>query len=172
MEGVLVSEGKFVATDGRILLYANAPTIDDDELPPAIRGERKEAGETTIIPSTVIKRVSKVIPKSKFLPCLNSAYLFANEIVSSDLNTTVSHSFAPLDGTYPNYKQVLPDRDRAEKKIRISVDLLEIIVKAMKKTKCDCVTFGVDDERDPISVHMLTKQGEDIKGCAMPMRLD
>ena len=142
LNGVLIEpDGKTVATDGHILAEIS-PCTEFEEADFPVREGAAPAwapeGEGVVVPAEVCKKAAK-LPSSKrhHLLILNAIQLCKNgsgpEFMATDLDTESRAAFRPLDGPFPNYRQVIPKTESAKFRIGFSVAVLEKAVKIAKE---------------------------------------
>lgn len=176
------SKGEAVATDGRFLLKASW-TLQDEQDYPSVPGAISPAKENDsgIIPTSAIVSAVKAMPKKNktSLPILDNmrvkfdADTNLTQIVSTDLE---KHNIQPsriIDGTYPNYSQVIPEyKEEGDIKVKVSVEYLYKIVSALKQMEAKEVIISVKDGDRPVR---LDAQSEDrildVVGVLMPIRI-
>lgn len=80
-------------------------------------------------------------------------------------------SFPYIDGTYPNYRQVLPEEYKNSVKVTFDAKLLYSLWKAIggEDANQNKVTLEIDSEKDNHNPIKVTTDG-DGKGILMPMR--
>lgn len=173
--GVHIREdGVVEATNGAILLQSNMPMVDEKELPPnALIGEF--VTKSLVVPMDALKQAVKFIPKGKTaLEVLKGAYIAGDSIQSTDLSVTHRTKFTPYDGDYPPTETVTKLLQGGSRNVtRMTVKMLEIIVKAAKTAKATQVEFTMCEDMDsvssePISITMLNGDGPVVSGVAMP----
>ena len=192
LNGVKISEAEdlAVATNGRMLLYAKLSHEEESEIPPQVAvAEGRELTEA-IVPLTAITGALKMVKKqNKFFPAVNKVYAYEGEMKATDLDTTNTLEYRPIEGVYPNWRQALPEF-KSGKTISygLRTEILETLVKALKDVKAKSIvfTFSVAEEdlTDPetfsggkvsISAAKVKIQSgigeEDIEGIVMPMRI-
>jgi len=165
-----------VATNGRILLYADVDTVEGGELPEGVTGEPLE--DDTIIPTEALSSAWKGRKVSKSIAILGNPIISKNEIVSTDRSVSSKTEYKPIDGTYPNYKQVIPDISKEDTaQFTLSGIMLEDIAKACKalepgKNSGAMVDFTIDKtvpSLTPLKIIIRSKAG-DVYGVVMPCR--
>jgi hypothetical protein len=171
LNGVLIGpDGSTVATDGHILAEIS-PCTEFDEADFPMREGAAPAwtpeGEGVVVPAEVCKKAAKLPSKKKFhLPILNAIQLCKNgngpEFMATDLDTESRAAFRPLEGPFPNYRQVIP-RNLDEAKIRIgfSVAVLEKAIKIAKEFSEDApqnttMEFFLFDPKKAVVVKVRT----------------
>lgn len=136
-------EGRIVATDGRILSYIEKP-------------------EPFATDSVVVgKDEVKTLNRCKFFKMLG-------EIAHADTGTV---SLNPMEFTFPQYRQVVESamNNKSVCTMRLSLTVLESMVKTLKQAKADDVELSFSDEFKPVVGKSKTSNGDPLTIVAMPM---
>ena len=174
LNGVYFHEGQAIATDGRMMLYTKQETVSSEELPGDVAGS--PLPKETIVPTEALTKAVKQAPKKGPIPILKHAKLFDGELISTDLDSVAKTSFKAVDGTYPNYKQLIPTAE-ATATVVLSRLILEKLCKAAKAMDRLPIRFDiVMDEnnqggqtKNPIQVTIRDPESDhDLHGVVMP----
>jgi hypothetical protein len=96
------------ATDGHV--FVRVPVIESDEFPP-VKTPATEVKDC-IMPIQAVSKAVKNIPRNGTIPVLSHAKLDVNgtiALTTTDLETEQCVEAKPIEGTYPNCDQVIPD---------------------------------------------------------------
>ena len=182
LNGVLMTETetglRAVATDGKRLAVVESTGGMVAEDFPNVPGmdTAPNTAKSAIVPSECIDKVRRSLPKKNKLPVLGTALVKLGESQSTLCTTDLSNaSVVPtrnIEGTFPNWEQVLP---KEEPKFRIGVnpallrELLEVAESNSRKGVAVCMEFW--SENEPMRV--CTDNGHGIKTTLilMPMKI-
>ena len=168
LTGVNFDSENTTATNAHILLSCELPKVDITEYP-AVQGlPEGDAEFSAIVPLNGLK-----IKKSKNLPILNNAMVVKKEgvvsIATTDLETVQREDIRVVEGSYPPYKQVIPD---AEPVAQVFLDphYLAIIGEYFAKHGADnVVKISLYGESSPVKFEGITPEGQKITGVIMPI---
>lgn len=162
------------ATDGRIILHTKRIRIQEEDLPSDLDSHKRETAETTLVPNSVIRDSwKKVLQKGK-LSMFCNAYLFKNEVASTDSETTSCEAFSSEERTFPRTENVMVDysKDEGITHIGLGVPVLEKLLKAAKRLEACHIELWIKDHSSPIQIKMHDARAElEIDGVFMPFKV-
>lgn len=178
LTGVYVDpkRGVAVATDGFALLEMPLGKLDAGDFPPTA-GAGSEPMKEGIIPASAVVAAVKALPKRTALPALNNIRLTGDgngraALTTNDLEMARDSWVTLIDGTFPNYNQLVPKRlKRGNKKARevtLSLAILTKLVRAMAAMGADMVRLQVTAHDHPVRLDIRYEDGE-AHGVVMPM---
>jgi len=169
LSGIYFTDKVSVATDGYRLLEVELPNIDANEYPAY---ERKEEFEPCIIPATAIAKVKT--PKNVSLDILKNVHLSSTKeravLSVTDLETVDRTESRVIDGNFPAYEKIMPEKDKG---ISVSLDAkyLKEIADYFAKHEADgAVEIQVTGALDCVGFTGTTDAGQKIRGVLMPRR--
>lgn len=102
-ETVAVSTDSYVLSEVR----EKNPTLED--YPPAL-GDREYAPvETAMIQREVAKNILSALPKNPLLPILSYALVQKDEVITTNLDRTISFTAREQEGKFPDYQKLIPE---------------------------------------------------------------
>ncbi len=173
LTGIRFENGKAIATDGYKLLILELDKTDINDLP-KIGGQEAIELDNVTVPSKDIKIIAKSIKKSKNIALLNLAWNVKAEdgkvrFITTDLDTNEIFDSKLIEVDYPKYEKILPTK-KPKFKIGVSVEHLEAMATAMRKSGADIITLEFNKPLDPI-VLKAKDYDKNIYGLIMPVRL-
>lgn len=177
MHGLLVDNGKAVATDGhRLVEMARVPEED----------ETQTEHDAFIIPRDVIDGILKIIPKKIPKGCLGD--YFHGVTLVFDVPSAITWraldkngreaqgEFAAVDGQFPDYKQVIPGDESMKATIALNWAYIADFGKLASNEKSKMVVFSFN-KNDPANYAAVLGNengidGHVVRGIVMPMRFD
>jgi DNA polymerase III sliding clamp (beta) subunit (PCNA family) len=176
-------DGRCLATDGHILLVARdehpEPDADFPSVDAAPFHGSPEKG--VLLPTTSAQSLLKTIPKKSTIPILHGVQISTNgekgcTVVATDLQSinTVHVQENGKDGTFPNYKNVIPPADRPCISVCLSLQVLKDLIKSAEAVepskKLQTITFSIPTEekhqgREPLLDHTFNRQSLDSELC-------
>ena len=183
LNGVYLDGGTVVATNGRMLLFADVETVDKDELPADM--VKAPVKDKTILPTVALAAAWKSRKVHKTVTVLNNPIVAAADIVSTDLGVSSKTEYKPIEGNYPNYKQVIPEKQKQKAEFTLSGVMLADLVKACKALEAGkkglassgaMVDFSIDADKEalsqhhPITITIRSSKNGEVKGVVMPCR--
>lgn len=110
--GILVNKGCTVVNDGRRLIEVTRPKAFNPEEFPKIPNFTVKENHSFIMPAKEALKVASQIPRGKkYIPLLKNAVIEQNSrvrIASTNLESASIIDVNPIEGKYPNYKEVIP----------------------------------------------------------------
>jgi DNA polymerase III sliding clamp (beta) subunit (PCNA family) len=190
-EGVLITQDRTVANDGRRLIEITRPKCYKEAEFLKIDGFQASyidmGGETrTCHPDFIMTKedaldINKKLKKSAKLPILENAVVSHNG--ATHIATAEPSSFStsvqkinPLEGKYPKYQEVIPDSADTTLKIGLNPKLLSEICNIADKFQDDSYKALIFEFSGPDrAVKMTTKNPEtdqEFTAVLMPMNID
>jgi DNA polymerase III sliding clamp (beta) subunit (PCNA family) len=180
INGLLVTPGRTVATDGVILAMVSGHTAPAEQFPnfPGF-----EAADT--FPAFILKRsdaisIAKAIPKGDSIwPIRHAAVnrLNTSEIAVNDLSTKQTFLFEPISGQFPKYDTVIPKKEEAAFVIRFDAKKLGemmMLIAASSPVIAPVELRFYADREDGIPAGMridaVTREEQEWVGVLMPLR--
>ncbi len=180
IQSVLIEETekgiRTVATDGRMLaMVEDDNTLDVKEFPENVIPAGAPNGATSaIVPVQAIKDAVKGLPKKTTLPVLQNVLIVLGKdqttLGTTDLETPKVITAKNIEGTYPNYNQVIPKSDKKNLSIGFAPELM---LRAFQIAK-DFGLWGIKMEfSGPLCPVKMTgeKGGKRLTIVVMPVRL-
>lgn len=100
-----------VATDGYMLSEVIEDTPDSSDYP-LLMDERKPVEvEEVLLPAKTAEKIGKAIVSKSAMPVLRYALLEGDRVSTTDLEEITSLGFRPIEGNYPDYRQLTPDEN-------------------------------------------------------------
>lgn len=173
------------ATDGKILAMASWDEPNWKEYPVDGIGfdPKPFEGFSVTIDTKDCRELAKLPTKNVVKPILGNVAideqnngLGETTAMATDLDTTREYKFKPIEGTFPDYRMVLP-KDSPQATIKLDIRQLERAVKIFKDTfgirKNDSIAeSGVELEifsPDKPAKMTMAKNGLDVTVLAMPL---
>lgn len=139
LNGVLLTGDLAVATDGRMLFACRATREEDDDARDAIV-------PTKAALAGFKARRHGIVPALNVLPKVENLQSECRVMTSLDESTT----FREIEGTFPNFAEVVRSPETHKLKVGINVPLL---VKLAKAFGDDMLTLNIDVSQCPIDHH-------------------
>jgi DNA polymerase III sliding clamp (beta) subunit (PCNA family) len=188
LQSVLIEGNSVIATDGHRLLKITNNEINtrasDDKWP--VNGVAWDDNEEPfLLQKSAVEKAIKNVPKPKDVGatpiCLNVAIGKVEEgekIVcqTTDLDTTDQVTAKRVDGKFPNYKQVMPDKSDYIK-VGISAKYLKEVCQVLEKYNDNSMVAlhvrpdGGNNQQYPIMVTTEDDNGNEAQAVIMPMKL-
>lgn len=138
----LEKDGSTVATDGHVLFHVGSSDIDPEDFPCLEKDKANKVGKPDgqILPTEVVKSIVKSLVKRSTIPILENAILLESDngnvqLGTTDITNSLTHSSIPIGGPYPNWRQVIPQKDEKPiLRVAFRVEVLEKLIKFHKKT--------------------------------------
>ncbi|MFN3008770.1 hypothetical protein [Mycolicibacterium wolinskyi] len=153
-----------VATDGYILSEIRESMQDIEDFP-NIDGSTD--AKETLLQSSTADAVAKAIKKHKHLPILSYAHVGSDGVTVTDLEHTQNFNDHPIEGSFPDYKQLIPNTDEAKVVVTVNPKLLVQLLKIFKDEQS--ITLEVHDKLKPV-VFRNEGSEHDIMGVLMPLK--
>jgi DNA polymerase III sliding clamp (beta) subunit (PCNA family) len=179
-------DGTVAVTDGRCMAFSKMEFADNSELNAGLASS--EPVQSQIVPSDKVREVVTEANKhkTKNLPGMNDAFLHNGKLVANNILSGDSHchEFKKIDGTYPNWKQVVPSKDAnltRVKQIALSPLLLSKMLKIAESVKSEIVVISVYESAtnkgemknlQPVEIEIINKEQRQVSCVIMPMRVD
>lgn len=185
---ILVTEKETVATDLHMMLVVPLPSVDLDDLPAFMTKDTEGCnGDDFLLFLDDAKRLLKSIPKNRTHPMLGHIAIVVHEEGRAEARMTDLSSFNTvqllgMEGPFPKYGDVMPNKGKSVLNVCMNVASLESIVKAAKKGKSDydglqTVNFyfpptkdGRKWVEDSIAFDFQVEEGRQAEGVVMPYR--
>lgn len=187
MSGIYIDPGtrECVATDGRILLRSESPSLDKaSDFPVRINGNDEidpSADITGVIDASALLTAAKATPRKAADVLANVAVTSPTTFVTTDLEHATTNNGRDLHAeTFPAWENVIkvPDTASTLASFTLNADLLATIAKVAKLQGADksdsCVTFRIIEHQENNGIYFVIRDSGDspkIDGVVMPMRL-
>lgn len=189
-DGVILEPMGTISTDGKAILAVPVPAVDPSHFPGIKGGAKADAvvGDTTILPLSMVEKISKVIPKAPYQRTLEHAAVEVSdgEVIISVTDFTDAQTIRSrareLGSKTKAVKDFIPRW--SERPIRVVVDLerLRDLVSAMiaasrnrgQRDHLAMIGFSTDAdarERTPMIIGMVGVEAKGITGVLMPYRV-
>jgi len=152
MSGLFLGEEHSITTDGKMAIRVKYPDVDPEQLP-AFVAEKPEERDPfkKVISQDFIKKLLKVFPNGRSLPPVIKNILLTegkDKIVArcTDLESDVEIAAVPIDSEFPDVEKILNEENDEAHTMTLSVEVLDKIVSAMKKSKADAVTLKLSSK--------------------------
>jgi DNA polymerase III sliding clamp (beta) subunit (PCNA family) len=132
--------------------------------------EAAEDGEfSLIIPAKAVKHLIAVMPKTKDVPYI--LIKISEDCKEVEIDSEVfRYNFKAIDGTYPDYKKVIPD-GKVKMREGMKAGYLVDVLKALGDHPVDISVDNIKDSSN--SAHLLTsEEAHGIRCVIMPMRVE
>jgi DNA polymerase III sliding clamp (beta) subunit (PCNA family) len=188
INGVLVEGNKTIATNGHILIMNE--NLEKPE-PWVLNGVGWESETPFIMGNEAVKKALKNFPKVKKDDTSNRSRMAIGQSKSAIILDMSALTFQnadndklesqPVDGRFPNYKQILPDTD-THLQVGIDSKLLKTICEVMEKSGNGHMVLKIKNPNSitregdsianyPIVIENLDQIEEKITSICMPVRL-
>ena len=177
LQGVQVTGEYTEATDGKKLVRVSLPCHEAADFP-HIEGVDPAAAASGILPKDVAKATAKRLPKRNAIPIIQNAAVSTDDkgafqVATTDLSAPSVTSSRPIDGTWPNTDQILK---QPEPSLVIGFNgvLLAEVLKWMGTNASglnNMVKLSFTTADSPVKLSAVTKDGQEITGLVMPLRL-
>lgn len=174
LNGVLLKEGKAIATDGyRLMQVKLSNGINSDDLPNT--GHEPYTPDAVVIPAKELERAVKLAPKKASLPVLTNAWTAKSKegyirIVSTNLETTNAPEIKLVEGDFPDVSKVQP-KTPVKALVRVNPLLLAELLEAMQQATeggyGSYIEVELRTENEPI---VLRTSDGNAEGLLMPIR--
>lgn len=156
-----------VSTDSYVLSEVREKTPALDEFPPATNGKEYQPIESALIQGVVAKKAVPTLPKSPLLPVLGYALVQKDEVITTDLDRTISFAAREVEGKFPDYQKLIPAP--AEKQVTFNPDKMRQALELFRGDATSVtIEFG-EEKLDPI-VMRGNRNGARITVIVMPLR--
>ena len=179
--GVRVSPEHTICTDGHQLTRVTTPKMGVDDFPAAEGFTAAAKWEPFILDAKAALAIAKAIPKSTTIPVLEHAAVGEAtndnghaQIMVNDLESPQVFTPRKMDGQFPDYERVIPDKAKAAFTIGLNPLLLLSVLQAMKgfvNVKAPRMTLRFYDTDSAIRLDVSNDEQE-WTSVLMPMRLD
>lgn len=156
-----------VSTDSYVLSEVRQKNPALDEFPNPVSEREYQEVESAMIQGVVAKKVVAALPKSPLLPILTHALVQKDEVITTDLDRTISFAYHPQEGKFPDYQKLIPAP--AEKQITFNPDKMRQALELFRgDTMSVTIEFG-EAKLDPI-VLRGSRNGAKITVIVMPLK--
>lgn len=167
-----VTPAHTVATDGYLCVETENVKAEPKDVPKGLVSDDRPA----LIPVTSVRKIEKLLPKSKVFPLLESVATSVNDkgdavtLATTDLESVNRIESRVAPGQYPEYARCFPEGEPA---VRIAVNAAFLRKLADYFASHDAqgqIVLSVHASDIPIVATGKTGQGQQIRALLMPMR--
>ena len=184
LTGLLVTPTHTVATDSYCLIEVETPKVDENEIPTQLQTSWPTAeSASVIIPDGAIKKAMRNVPKKPMLPIIKNIaidYEACNDekrmtkvlLKTTDIDTIDKVETRAIDGSYPDYRQVLPTK-KPVAALRLDANQLTSMASFFAKhTKDDnaAIVLELHGSTSPAIFRAETEEMQKMTGLIMPLR--
>ena len=171
ISGVYFNGDKTVATDSfRLIEVQTLPDTLAEDMPDGMASTPMDQ----IIPADAVKKALRNIPKNPTIICLENVAVSSDNnkntatLTTSDLETQDQVKSRVIDGTYPDWKRIMP-KNKPKQTVTVNAKYLKEMADYFTKHGVNKRVAIAVNEQGPIVFTSKTEQDQVITGLLMPI---
>lgn len=180
LTGLLIDNGKVVASDGKRIVIGNFPTPDENDFPET--PEVKDGCDfQVILPADAAKGLRKKLMKKSTLPILQYAKVNIEKkdnykmikAATTNLEVTSVDQIREVEGVFPDYEKIMV-QEKPVKELVIDPDLFADTLRHFtlsKKFKAVKLSF-YEKEGSPVKLYAFNEEVGEVSGLIMPLSIE